>query len=137
MITANDLDQMGYWEEEQQFNDHIGKTPLDMVTEFAQVTEQEPSEVLYATLIQEEFEEWRSSYLHNDKLNELKEMADLVYVVYGLAAARGWNMDEAVRRVHENNLGRVVQDDGTIKRRDDGKIIKNPNAPKIELEDLL
>lgn len=137
MITANDLDQMGYWEEEQQFNDHIGKTPLDMVTEFAQVTEQEPSEVLYATLIQEEFEEWRSSYLQNDKLNELKEMADLVYVVYGLAAARGWNMDEAVRRVHENNLGRVVQDDGTILRRDDGKIIKNPNAPKIELEDLL
>lgn len=137
MITANDLDQMGYWEEEQQFNDHIGKTPLDMVVEFAQVTEQEPSEVLYATLIQEEFEEWRSSYLHNDKLNELKEMADLVYVVYGLAAARGWNMDEAVRRVHENNLGRVVQDDGTILRRDDGKIIKNPNAPKIELEDLL
>ena len=137
MLTANDLDQMGYWEEEQQFNDNIGKTPLDMVIEFAQVTEQEPSEVLYATLIQEEFEEWRSSYLHNDKLNELKEMADLVYVVYGLAAARGWNMDEAVRRVHENNLGRVVQDDGTIKRRDDGKIIKNPNAPKIELEDLL
>lgn len=137
MITANNLDQMGYWEDEQQFNDHIGKTPLDMVVEFAQVTEQEPSEILYATLIQEEFEEWRSSYLHNDKLNELKEMADLVYVVYGLAAARGWNMDEAVRRVHENNLGRVVQDDGTIKRRDDGKIIKNPNAPKVELEDLL
>ena len=137
MITANNLDQMGYWEDEQQFNDHIGKTPLDMVVEFAQVTEQEPSEILYATLIQEEFEGLRSSYHQGDKLNELKEMADLVYVVYGLAAARGWNMDEAVRRVHENNLGRVVQDDGAIKRRGDGKIIKNPNAPKIDLGDLL
>ena len=49
----------------------------------------------------------------------------------------GWDLSEALHRVHENNLARVIQDDGTIKRREDGKIIKNPNAPKINLEDLL
>lgn len=111
--------------------------PLAYAVDFSKVTEQEPSPVLYATLIQEEFDEWRSSYLHEDFLNEIKELADLVYVVYGYANARGWDLSEALHRVHENNLGRITQDDGTIQRREDGKIIKNPNAPKINLEDLL
>ena len=68
---------------------------------------------------------------------ELKELADLVYVIYGYANARGFDLDEAVRRVHENNMGRMYQDDGTIWRRDDGKIIKNKNYPKVSLDDLV
>jgi len=57
-------------------------------------------------------------------------------VIYGYALARGWDLDEAVTRVHENNMARMKQDDGTIKRREDGKIIKNPNTPKVNLKDL-
>ena len=30
-----------------------------------------------------------------------------------------------------------ILDDGTIKYREDGKVMKNPNAPKINLEDLV
>jgi predicted HAD superfamily Cof-like phosphohydrolase len=69
--------------------------------------------------------------------DELKELADLVYVIYGYAYAKGWNLDEALKRVHENNVARMTQDDGTIKRREDGKIIKNPNTPKVKLHDLV
>lgn len=115
----------------------MSSAAADAVDFFAKHTEQEGSPSLYATLIQEEFEEWRSSYLKNDSINELKELADLLYVVYGYARVRGWNIDAAFDRVHLNNLGRVTQDDGTIKRRDDGKILKNPNAPKIDLGDLV
>jgi hypothetical protein len=44
---------------------------------------------------------------------------------------------EAFRRVHSNNVGRCIQDDGTIKRREDGKITKNPNYQKVDLSDLV
>ena len=57
--------------------------------------------------------------------------------LYGYANTRGWDLDEAVRRVHDNNMGRMYQPDGTIKRREDGKIIKNKDYPKVKLEDLV
>lgn len=111
--------------------------PIDFVREFADKTGQIPTPALYAALIQEEHDEWRSAYLKQQHLNELKELADMVYVIFGYANAMGWDLSEALHRVHKNNLRRVTQDDGSIKRREDGKIIKNPNAPKIKLEDLL
>jgi predicted HAD superfamily Cof-like phosphohydrolase len=61
----------------------------------------------------------------------------LVYVCYGYASTFGWNLDEALARVHQNNLGRCIQPDGSIQRRADGKILKNPDYPKVELHDLL
>ena len=67
----------------------------------------------------------------------LKELADLIYVCYGLAVTFGWDLDEAVRRVHENNMGRMYHAGNVIKRRGDGKIIKNPDYPKVELGDLV
>ena len=70
-------------------------------------------------------------------MSELKELADLVYVCYGYANACGYDLDEAIRRVHENNVGRCVQPDGSIKRREDGKILKNEDYPKVDLGDLV
>jgi predicted HAD superfamily Cof-like phosphohydrolase len=67
----------------------------------------------------------------------LKELSDLVYVVFGLANAKGWDLMEAVRRVHANNMGRCMQPDGSVKRREDGKIIKNKDYPAVDLSDLV
>ena len=67
----------------------------------------------------------------------LKELADLVYVAYGFAVTFGWNLDESVKRVHENNIGRMKQPDGTIKYREDGKVEKNKTYPKVDLSDLV
>lgn len=135
MITQ---DQIEDWESSNSYyspTDPIETvTPMDMVQQFARVTEQEPSEKLYKTLIEEEYEEFLESF---EPAEELKELADLAYVIYGYANAMGYNLDEAVRRVHENNIGRCVQPDGTIKRRADGKIEKNKDFPKVKLNDLL
>ena len=105
-------------------------TPTDMVKEFAQKTGQKADYKLYDNLIKEEFDEWRRS---GNGEEELKELADIIYVIYGYAVAKGYHLDEAVRRVHQNNLGRCIQPDGTVKRREDGKIIKDPNYPKVNL----
>lgn len=111
------------------------QTVMHMVREFVAFTEQTPNTELYEKLILEEFSEWVSEA--QGTTDELKELADLVYVCYGYANSIGYDLDEAIARVHENNVGRCVQSDGTIKRREDGKIMKNPDYPKVQLEDLI
>lgn len=110
------------------------QTTLEMVREFATTSGQKPDANLYWNLIYEELREWEEE---EKPALELKELSDLVYVIYGYANARGWDLDEAVRRVHANNIGRMYQPDGTIKRREDGKILKNKDFPKVDLEDLV
>lgn len=142
MINADDLHAMGY---EYYTPDTKPQTTMDMVRCFVTITGQTPTPNLYASLIQEEFKEWSEQvdrYNSNKDVyyfpdDELKELSDLVYVIYGYANSRGWDLDEAVRRVHSNNTGRCYQEDGTIKRREDGKIIKNPSYPKVDLSDLV
>lgn len=124
-------------------------TPLTMVQEFAKLSGQKPDKHLYANLITEEYDEWdfeadlqsaemRKHHGYNyHPERELKELADLVYVIYGYANARDWDLDEALKRVHENNVGRMYQPDGTIHRREDGKILKNKDYPKVDLSDLV
>ncbi len=123
-------DALDYWDTEAK-----PKTTMEMVKEFSKVTKQEPDPHLYEKLIGEEYFEWRRE--EQPTTGDLKELADLVYVIYGYANAQGYDLDEAVRRVHENNLGRCIQPDGTVKRRPDGKILKNPDYPKVNLEDLV
>jgi len=123
------------------------KTPTEMVKEYAKASGQVPDVKLYDRLIDEEFGEWGAETEFTPGFNidgedynpaaELKELADLLYVIYGYANARGWDVEEALKRVHENNMGRMRQPDGSIKRREDGKIIKNPDYPKVSLEDLI
>ena len=72
----------------------------DMGEEFATVTEQEGSPKLYLTLIEEEYKEWQeiasgeAEVGCDTPVHELKELADLKYVIYGYARAKGWTLDE-------------------------------------------
>ena len=134
MITQRDIDDWVHSEEYYNGVKPETMTTTDMVREFAEVTGQEPNEYLYAALMDEEYKEWQAADSDGE---ELKELADLVYVIYGYANAKGYNLEAAVRRVHENNLGRCLQPDGTIKRRADGKILKNKDYPKVNLGDLV
>ena len=142
-LDAEQLEMWDYWDEARPTPEPDKTTTMDKVREFAEVMGQKPDPELSATLVREEFLEWSEErYLYNyggssNHKDELKELSDLVYVIYGYANARGWNLDEAIKRVHENNIGRCVQPDGSIKRRADGKIIKNPDFPAVVLDDLV
>ena len=143
VLDAEQVDMWDYWDEAQPTPEPDKTTTMDKVREFAEVMGQKPDPELSATLVREEFLEWSEArYLYNyggssNHKDELKELSDLVYVIYGYANARGWNLDEAIKRVHQNNIGRCVQPDGSIKRRADGKIIKNPDFPAVILDDLV
>ena len=110
------------------------KSVMDMVKDFVKITQQVQDPYLYARLIEEEYKEL---FWADGGEPALKELADLVYVCYGFANACGYDLDEAIRRVHENNVGRCIQPDGSIKRREDGKILKNKDYPKVDLGDLV
>jgi NTP pyrophosphatase (non-canonical NTP hydrolase) len=119
--------------------DEAAQTPMEMVKQFVRVSGQEPDAALYGGLIVEEYGEWWEEVVYGEEtpVAELKELTDLLYVIYGYANAKGWDIEEAFRRVHANNMGRMCQPDGTIKRREDGKIEKNKEYPKVKLEDLV
>ena len=95
------------------------------------------------TLITEEYKELIealddcAAYVQNPRARvpALKELADLVYVAFQLAAACGWELDEALDRVHQSNLSKLV--DGKPLKREDGKVLKGPNYQPPYLEDLI
>ena len=66
----------------------------------------------------------------------LKELADLVYVAYQYATNMGWDLDEALNRVHLSNMSKL-DDDGKPIYRDDGKVLKGPNYKPPTLTDLI
>lgn len=140
MITREDM--YDFMEEMQKEVKAQSQDIMSMVREFATVMNQKPDPVMSSLLICEEFLEWQKSFecapldAEGDKA-ELKELADLVYVIYGYANVLGWDLDEAVRRVHKNNLERCIQPDGSVKYRDDGKVMKRENPPKVDLSDLV
>lgn len=89
-------------------------------------------------LIIEEYNELRDEFeceLDGEEIDQLKELADLVFVCYQYAAARGWDLDTAMRRVFESNMSKLV--DGKPLRRADGKVMKGPNYQPPILDDLV
>ena len=132
MITQDDIDAFA----------GIDDTPLDMVREFTYSMGQPLDEKhgynrklenLRWALLKEEFSEVRDA---ETPVDLLKELADLVYVTYGYAATYGWNLDEAVRRVHKSNMSKLGVDGRPLKR-PDGKVLKGPNYKKPNLSDLV
>lgn len=70
------------------------------------------------------------------KARLLKELADLQYVVSGLAVALGLPLQVAFTRVHKSNMSKLGKD-GKPVLREDGKILKGPDYVPVDLEDLV
>ena len=69
-------------------------------------------------------EDWRFT-ANPDKAKVAKELADLLYVVYGTAASFGIPIDDVFNLVHLSNLSKLTN--GKIERREDGKVLKGPD----------
>ena len=100
------------------------------------------SRTLQRNLIVEEFKEFleaesmlfrQSLSLHEDAL---KELADLVYVCYQYAANMGWDLDEALARIHKSNMSKL-DEEGKAVYRNDGKVLKSANYQPPILADLV
>lgn len=119
------------------------KTNFDLVKEFDRVFET-PREGsiddkmlanLRYNLMKEELGEVFTELFSfpRDKKKLAKELADLLYVVYGTAYAYNLPIDAVFKEVHRSNMSKVGLD-GTIKRREDGKVLKGPDYRPPQLE---
>jgi predicted HAD superfamily Cof-like phosphohydrolase len=87
-------------------------------------------------LIDEEFTEFLEANAETDEAHTLKELADLVFVCYQFAAAKGWNLDLALTRVFESNMSKLDIDGLPIKDAT-GKVVKGPSYFEPKLTDLI
>lgn len=122
---------------------------LDQAREFREIMDQPCNCItrdlanLQGGLIEEEVQEFiealQAAVAHPDnKRNReeaLKELSDLVYVCFQAAAAFGWDLTEALDRVHKSNLSKLV--DGKPLKNENGKVLKGPNYRKPILIDLV
>jgi predicted HAD superfamily Cof-like phosphohydrolase len=67
--------------------------------------------------------------------NLLKEMADVQYVLSGMAVTMGLPMQEVFKRVHDSNMSKL-DENGRAIYREDGKILKGPRYAPPVLDDL-
>jgi len=94
------------------------------------------SQTMQKALIDEEWSEFHEAFHFEFPEQQLKELADLVYVCYQFAANMNWDLDEAMDRIHKSNMSKLG-DDGLPIRREDGKILKGPNYQPPILTDLV
>tara|TARA_B100000524_G_scaffold319366_1_gene199275 strand:- start:858 stop:1256 length:399 start_codon:yes stop_codon:yes gene_type:complete len=92
------------------------------------------------TLIEEEFREFTEAHLklgtyEGSMPDALKELADLVYVIFQYSENLEWDLLEALRRVHTSNMSKL-DDQGKPIYREDGKVLKGPNYKPPFLDDL-
>jgi predicted HAD superfamily Cof-like phosphohydrolase len=103
-----------------------------------------------AYLIREEYEEVSDALLHlkntyfgmtsstmAEATEELvKELADLLYVIYGTAEELGFDLETSFNRVHKSNMSKLWED-GTVHYNEFGKVLKPPTYRPPNLRDLI
>ena len=107
----------------KEFDIHIAETPS---------IPDEKTQALRVRLIQEEFDELKEAFERNDLPHIAKELADLLYVVYGTAISYGIDMEPVFQEVQRSNMSKV----GGYKRKD-GKWVKPATYSPANIEPIL
>jgi predicted HAD superfamily Cof-like phosphohydrolase len=84
----------------------------------------------------EAIEDWLRAGGLTAKAHALKELADLTYVCFQMAAFLSVDLDEALERVHASNMSKL-DDNGEAIYNASGKVMKGPNYEKPNLHDLV
>ena len=91
---------------------------------------------LYLNLIGEETDELYAAILNSDDVETFDAILDIIVVCIGYGLSRGWPMVEGWQEVMRSNLAKIGND-GFVKRRKDGKILKPEGWTAPDLERVL
>jgi predicted HAD superfamily Cof-like phosphohydrolase len=117
--------------DEQSMVEEFHRT-FDILVKKQPVLPDQATQALRVRLIQEEFDELNEAMLEGNLAAVAKELADLLYVVYGTAVSYGIDMEPVFREVHRSNMSKV----GGHKRAD-GKWVKPPTYSPACVEPIL
>lgn len=113
------------------FRHAFGQEMLDNISRYGFIKQQLWK--MQLELVDEEHAEFQEAALqvfadpeNNNRREELvKELCDLVFVCYQFAATYDIDLDTAMKRVFESNMSKL-DTDGSVIRRQDGKVLKGP-----------
>lgn len=89
--------------------------------------------LLRISLIGEEYREYVQAATIEE---QAKELADLLYVVYGTAVEMGIDLDKVFAAVHESNMTKLDENGKPILR-EDGKVLKGVNYREPDIASAL
>lgn len=122
------------------------RSPLDMVLDFHVTFDcpvgrhprllDDAETELRVALLSEEWHEYLTAVDDGDVVEIADALGDMVYVIYGTALAHGIDLDAVVQEIHASNMSKL-NDDGTVLRREDGKVLKGPNYFRPRIRELL
>lgn len=90
---------------------------------------------LYMNLIEEEFEETKEAFANGDVYEVADGLADMVWVIMGLAASAGIPFNVVWNEVKASNMSKCV--DGKVIKREDGKVMKPDSYFKPDIKGIL
>ena len=90
---------------------------------------------LRVKLIEEEVDELFDGVDRRDLTNVAKELVDILYVVYGMGAAMGIDLDNCFDEVHASNMSKLQN--GKVLYSETGKVLKGKDYFEPELDRLL
>jgi len=91
---------------------------------------------LRVKLIDEEATEFRDAAAARDLVGMADAIGDLLYVVLGAAVAMGIDSEAVFAEVHRSNMTKLWPD-GTVHRREDGKVLKPPTYSPADIKGVL
>lgn len=128
-------------------NEWAGKHASDCVREFhiafghpvadkPGIPEDKELVMLRERLIEEESREVIDACWQGNLANIAKELADLIYVIQGMALVYGIPLDEVFEAVHRSNMSKL-DENGNVLYREDGKVLKGPNYEPPNIQEIL
>ena len=91
---------------------------------------------LYTKLIEEEFKELKIAIDDNDKVETLDALVDILVVTIGAIHSMGADGEGAWKEVMRSNFSKVGED-GKVRKREDGKVLKPINYSPPELSSFI
>lgn len=87
-------------------------------------------------LIDEEFNELKKATAERDIVEMADALGDIIYVTCGMAIEAGIDLKAVVAEIQASNMTKLAAD-GSVIRREDGKILKGPNYVKPDIRKVL
>lgn len=87
-------------------------------------------------LIEEEFNELKAAASERDVVEVADALGDILYVVCGFALEAGIDLEAVVGEIHASNMTKLAAD-GSVIRREDGKILKGPAYVKPNIRAVI
>ena len=87
-------------------------------------------------LIEEEWKELILAGHTGNFIEQVDALADMVYVIYGMAIEMGVNLDTVLEEVQRSNMSKLGLDGKPIYR-EDGKVLKGPNFSPPDIAKVL